>query len=342
MITRDPAEAQTLLEAKKALKSIQSYPVDTLVREKELGQLSSFKDVIEPAQSLIDLFKKIPVESLDDLPSAILTNSFVGPIAQVQSYFSQILDFNPTQGQGARDSLITQIAAYYNSVFTGLYPIIAYTSAKAIDLGSLEANARGVLERVQKYASDMESSLQTQLNEANKVVEAVRKIAAEQGVTQQAIYFKDEANLHNSEAEKWIKYTLYWAIGLGAWAFLSLFLAKWSWLRPQDMYQHFQLMVSKALVFAMISFMLYLSAKTYIAHRHNEVVNRHRQNALLTFDAFVKASGDPEAGRVILGQAAACVFAPQATGYSQEAGIDAAKASSVIEVLGRPMTGSKG
>lgn len=41
------------------------------------------------------------------------------------------------------------------------------------------------------------------------------------------------------------------------------------------------------------------------------------------------------------GQAAAYVFAPQATGYSQEGGVDAAKASSVIEVLAKPIASGR-
>ncbi|WP_257307003.1 hypothetical protein [Geothrix campi] len=342
MASKDPAELQMLKEAKEALEAIQSFDVKSLIRERELGELSSFREVVEPAERLISLFRQISPETLEDLPTNILQGHIRDYAIQVMAYFNQILAFQPAQGQGARDQLISQITNYYVPTFSTLFPLIAYANTRTIDLGRVEREAKAVVDRVTKQAKDIEVSLQTQVNRVTEVVETVRKVAAEQGVTQQAIYFKDEASHHRTEADNWGKYTFWWAIGLGAWAITSLFLARWNWLKPEDAYQHVQLIVSKALVFAVISFMLYLSAKNYLAHRHNEVVNRHRQNALLTFEAFVKASGDPEAGKVILGQAAACVFAPQSTGYSQEGGIDAAKASSVVEVLARPITGGKG
>lgn len=341
MIPRDPSEQQILREAREALEAIQSFDVDSLVRERELGELSSFKGVVEPAQRLINLFQQVSLEALEDLPANILQGHIRDYANQVLAYFKQVLAYEPSQGQPARDQLITQITNYYGPTFSTLFPLVAYANTRTIDIGRVELEAKAVVERVSKQAKDVEVSLQTQINQVEKVVETVRKVAAEQGVTQQAIYFKDEASHHKAQADNWGKYTMWWALGLGTWAILSLFLAKMDLFKPQDAYQHVQLIVSKALVFAVISFMLYLSAKNYLAHRHNEVVNRHRQNALLTFEAFVKASGDPEAGKVILGQAAACVFAPQATGYSQEGGVDAAKASSVVEVLAKPITGGR-
>lgn len=342
MITRDPSEEQVLKEAREALDAVQSFDVSSLVRERELGELSSFKDVVEPAERLIHLFQEISRETLEDLPANLLQGQIRDIANQVLGFFNQIRAYQPGQGQQVRDQLITQVTNHYNPIFSTLFPLIAYANTRTIDIGRVELEAKAVVERVSKQAKEVEVSLQTQINQVEKVVETVRKVAAEQGVTQQAIYFKEEANHHKTQADNWSQYTLRWAIGLGVWAILSLFLAKWNLFKPQDAYQHVQLIVSKALVFAVISFMLYLSAKNYLAHRHNEVVNRHRQNALLTFEAFVKASGDPEAGKVILGQAAACVFALQATGYSQESGVDAAKASSVVEVLAKPIMGSKG
>jgi hypothetical protein len=342
MIPRDPSEQQILKETREALEAVQSFDVDSLVRERELGELSSFKGVVEPAQRLINLFQQVSLETLEDLPANILQAHIRDYANQVLGFFNQILAYQPSQGQPVRDQLITQVVNHYNPIFSTLFPLIAYANTRTIDIGRVEREAKAVVERVSKQAKEVEVSLQTQINQVEKVVETVRKIAAEQGVTQQAIYFKDEANHHKTQADNWGKYTMWWALGLGTWAILSLFLAKWDLFKPQDAYQHIQLIVSKALVFAVISFMLYLSAKNYLAHRHNEVVNRHRQNALLTFEAFVKASGDPEAGKVILSQAAACVFAPQATGYSQEGGVDAAKASSVVEVLAKPITGGRG
>ena len=53
----------------------------------------------------------------------------------------------------------------------------------------------------------------------------------------------------------------------------------------------------------------------YRAHRHNFVINRHRLNALSTFEAFAKATDDQQIKNAVLLQATQCIFGPQPTGY---------------------------
>lgn len=341
MIPRDQNGLAVLEASKRILIEIQNFDIAQLVREKELGELQNFKGAVVPAESLVGLYRNIGAEILEDIPTNLLQSHFQQYGQQILDMFNQIMSFQPAQGPGVRDQLINGLNNHYTTVFNALHPIIAFSNTRAIDLGRIDRDARETVDRVKQRAAEVEKSVKDQLEKVNEILETVRKVAAEQGVTQQAIYFKDEANLHKSESVIWQSRTIKAAIALGIWAAISLILSKWDWLRSQDLYQHIQLMVSKVMIFAVFSFMLYLAARNYSAHQHNEVVNRHRQNALLTFEAFVKASGDPELGKAILGQAAACIFSPQATGYSSEPGIDAAKASSVVEVLAKPLVGAK-
>ena len=57
------------------------------------------------------------------------------------------------------------------------------------------------------------------------------------------------------------------------------------------------------------------TGRVYKAHRHNYVINKHRQNALRTFEAFVKAAKDEQTKSAVLLQATQCIFSPQPTGY---------------------------
>ena len=63
----------------------------------------------------------------------------------------------------------------------------------------------------------------------------------------------------------------------------------------------------------------------------------------VVFDAkrLVEAAKDNDNKEVILTHASACIFGPQATGYSSEGSADAAKATSIIEILGKPFSGGK-
>ena len=98
--------------------------------------------------------------------------------------------------------------------------------------------------------------------------------------------------------------------------------------------------VSKILIFSVISFILYLSARNFLSHKHNAVVNRHRQNALMTYKALVEAAGEKQqASEAVLLHAAACIYAPQPTGYAG-GGSDVQGATSVIELLSKPLSAS--
>ena len=58
------------------------------------------------------------------------------------------------------------------------------------------------------------------------------------------------------------------------------------------------------------------SIKNYAAEKHLEVTNRHRRNALATFDAFAKASEDkPHTQAQVLLAATNAIFDANQSGY---------------------------
>jgi hypothetical protein len=342
MAIRSKAEEQVLKDSVELLDRVQKFPVETLAREEDLGKQMNFKEVVEPARRLVELYNRLSTTALEDLPLNLLQGVVQPHATATLGIFEKIISFQHSQGEGARTQFIQEVVDNYTNVFSALHPFISYSLHRSADFQRLDADARAALASIQTASATLTKDLTKNLDEAKRIVEEVRKVAAETGVSQQAHYFKAEADLHMEESETWRERTVKFAWVLGGWAVVSLFLTKIPWLRPSDGFQNFQLTVSKALVFAVISFMLYLSAKNFLAHRHNAIVNRHRQNALLTYKAFVEATGNAEQATVILTHASACVFSPQSTGYSQEAGMDAAKATSVVEVLGRQISGSKG
>ena len=69
------------------------------------------------------------------------------------------------------------------------------------------------------------------------------------------------------------------------------------------------------------------------AHRHNEVVNRHRQNALSSFETFVAAArADEQTKNAVLLEATRSIFALQPTGYDST-DAESAGSSQLIEVM---------
>jgi hypothetical protein len=59
------------------------------------------------------------------------------------------------------------------------------------------------------------------------------------------------------------------------------------------------------------------SAKNFTASVHNFVVNRHRRNALASFQTFVEGASKPEIKDAVLIQATHAIFMPQDSGYAK-------------------------
>ena len=115
-------------------------------------------------------------------------------------------------------------------------------------------------------------------------------------------------------------------------AILSLFVTKIDFLKPTDAYEAIQLLAAKLVIFTTAGYLVVLCARNFLAHTHNAIVNRHRQNALLTFQALVDAAKGEDKKDIVLTHASACMFAPQETGFTRH---QADGGPSIVQMLGR-------
>jgi hypothetical protein len=312
--------ATVLEEATKSLKRIQDTDAQELSRVKDLGPTYNFTTLVPAAERLIALYRQLPITVLGDFPQDKQT--LIQQLSDALfNLFQQIRAFNPDSGNLAqvRDTTATQLRDHYIQAFNNLHPLISYSAAKAADFQRLETEGRAAVQSINDRTVELLSDLDKVKAQAEAALAAARQAASEQGVSQQAVYFRDEAAAHEKEARTWRIATIWLSIGLGVYAAATVFIHKWGWLRPADALESTQLITSKILIFAVISYMLILSARNFLSHKHNAIVNRHRQNALMTFNALVAASKADAATDIILTHAAACIFAPQETGYSKGA-----------------------
>jgi hypothetical protein len=311
---------KVLADAIQSLKRIQTFDTKQLPRAEKLGELN-FAEAVPPAERLIKLFRQIPTDFLSELPEQQL-QTILDQSNALYNMFSQIQEFNLTQADptAVRNSFIQQLKDTYPNFFAQLHPIISYCATRQHDFSAMALDFKAKLQAAQDAADEQIGKLAGVGEEAQRVLEEVRKTAAEQGVSQKAFYFQQESERHDREADKWQRWSVITAVGVGIYAILSAFIHKWPWLAPADTYQAFQLGISKVLIFAVLAYMLILCVRNFLSHKHNAIVNRHRQNALLTFNALVDAAGSEERRDVILTYAASCIFAPQDTGYTKAAG----------------------
>jgi hypothetical protein len=254
--------------------------------------------------------------------------------------FSQILKLNPDESSAQnRDSLTDIVKSNFEPTFNAVHHLVSYLTTRQKDFAAIEREARAATQVALDMAENIKAELAKSSEEAKKIVDDTRKAAAEQGVSQQAVYFKEEAEAHQREAKKWSRYTVYTAVGLGTFAVLSLFLHKVPFLTPANSSESIQLAISKAFLAGTLGYMLVLCAKNFLSHKHNEVLNKHRQNALLTFNALVDATKDETKRDIVLQNAASCIFSPQDTGYSKHAASGDGGTVKLVEISPK-MTGA--
>ena len=77
-----------------------------------------------------------------------------------------------------------------------------------------------------------------------------------------------------------------------------------------------QNLFTKGFFLSLIYLLLNRSIKNYTAEKHLETINRHRQNALATFEAFVEAAGENRETRdAVLLAATDAIFDANQSGY---------------------------
>ena len=343
-----------LADTKERVVKIQNIDPASIARENELGRLN-FGEVVPDAERLIGVYRRLPLDTLDDLtedqieeiwdaarndldcleealefklgeapkPKKLADVKRVRATSTVQVYSpkskkmrttsvgeemtveealaafygeeNQLWNaigqsFDPMTDDDARDEIAGEIQSAYARTFPVLLIYICHGIARLTNVNEIQKTAE----------------------QADGLLAQVRKTAAEQGVFMKAAHFKEEADRHEAEAEYWRKW-----IGMSVAVFVVVAFLSWWW--SGDITTGFALVQSltgKALVFAALGFGVFFCAKNYMAHRHNAVVNRHRQKALETYRALAEA--DPQSRDVVLAHAAQCIYAPQDSGFARK------------------------
>lgn len=232
------------------------------------------------------------------------------------------------------NDLIAKLDTRYEEIFNILSPYIAYGRGVSPDLGDIETQTQTAIESaIYKYNEKLISELQSSKEEAENILTEIRAVAAEGGVSQQASYFKEEADLQGKFAKYWLYTTYGSALLVAAFAVFSIFLHKFDWIDFENKGQLIQLISSKILIFTVLVYLLVLASRNYANHKHNAVINRHRQNALLTYRSLVSAAEQKGTQDIVLAHAAACIFSPQETGFAHAKGESTSGSKSVLELM---------
>ena len=300
-------------DLKQDILRVQDFKPETLIQKERLGEMS-FELAIEPARRLINLFARISPDSVTEFPFQQM--SLIQQQAKATfALFDQILAFKVSSGdpETNRQQLIDQISAAYQPTFNQLFPLVSYLVSRTVDFNSLEARGRAAIQTISDDKERVLKSINETSEQAAKILQEVRDAAAEQGVTQMAKYFADEASGHAKAAWNWLVASIVAAVVVSAYAVATLFL--FQWLPAKTPFESAQIITSKFLIFGVLVYGLFQCIRSYSAHRHNQVTNKHRQNALMTYKTLAEAGNSPELRDAVLQHAAAAIYAPNDSGY---------------------------
>jgi len=321
-------------DLKNVLTELAKIGPEDLARSKDLGPQLNFEGGVVYFSRILRLFHTLNDTDFSDVPYQQLV-SLRDAARNARDIFQRISEYSLQKYSSnpivTRDQFIVQARDSYDDIFARVAPTIAFTLRKGTDFVKLEEQAKATLKRIDETGSEHATALKTARNQAEQMVEEVRKMAAESGVSQHAIHFKQEADRHDTSAGTWLKATVSLAL-LTVLIGVGLLIIYFRVVTSLNSGQSLQLAISKIVIFSVLITATLWAGRTYRGQRHNAVVNRHRQNALTTFQTFAKAAGDNETKNAVLLQATQCIFAPQQTGYiSGEA--EAAGIPQVLEIV---------
>ncbi len=338
-----------ILAEQRAAREVLTTTLDTLiaispqslVRTEVLGRTLDFRDGIEVFERSLRLFRSLRHLNLDDVPQNTL-NTLTQQAKKALETFQKIQSFDPS-GQNspatARDGLINGLAGEYTTQFQHVAPVIAYAISTGTDFGLLEQEGRATVEETARLRADVETQGAAIVADAQAALAQVRRAAAEVGVAQHAIHFRREADKYLARSRWWLSVTAILAgltLAYGLWCVAYYREEAGNLALPQSI----QLAIAKILVFSVLYFVVVWAGRIYKAQWHNHVVNQHRQNALSTFETFVKAAGDEQTKNAVLLQATQSIFSPQSTGFVTQDG-ESYSSPQVLEIV-RSIAGPKG
>ena len=170
-----------------------------------------------------------------------------------------------------------------------------------------------VTDESQKHREEAEQNETTRQKEFAELKNKLEDELAKETVSKHKTIFAKQAEEHRLASQKWLLATSVLIVIFGAvfyWLFEDLKLG------GTELIGVLQNVFTKGFLLTLIYFVLNRSNKNYTAHKHLEIINRHRQNALDTFDDFVESAGDNRETRdAVLLAATNAIFDANQSGY---------------------------
>jgi hypothetical protein len=288
------------------------------LRREELGEKLSFDLAMPSIERAVTLYRKLLDCNLSELP-VVTMNQIATTGKTTIEILGKIGSFDPEKAQNPfpeRTTLIDQIRDRWEQDFPAVAPVLAYATKSSADFQRLEREARGTLSELVESKRQFNKETDEILVNMNSALGEVQDAAKKAGVAQHATHFSEEANQARLIALVWLGTSVVLGlitIGYVIWHVEPIL----SRLADPTPMQLVQAAIPRLLIVFVLSFGMIWSAKNFTSTAHNYVVNRHRKNALASFQTFVEGASKPEVKDAVLMQATHAIFTPQDSGFAK-------------------------
>lgn len=320
------------------------------------GDFSAWRDLFDEIVDFARLHADLPWQKLP----ANRISSTRDQLQQVFRALGDIQGFSPSPiRRDTPDSHARNLHQRFGSFNDEFLPLLSHLRLESIDLDQyrrdlerLVTEGRETNERLsyeyqlnmQRLNSEYRESVDQLITEVRLVKSEtedalmnIRAVAAEAGVSQEAATFHDAAERYDSTAKRWLIGAIVAAmvtVSVG----ISIVMA-WNSLGDLTGVAAWQVVLGRAAVLVVLSFAAVTAVRMYRSNAHLAAVNRHREDALRTFNAFIDGTESSEVKDMILLAAAHAAFGQTATGLVGEKA-DGSNTLEVFEGLfGRSMRG---
>ena len=286
----------------------------------------SFESVHPDLLIVHEMFREILTSPCEDI-----VNSAHAQVQDVRQYLPQFykitqkirdFDINVENPIETHANLLQEIFNFCGSVKSSLSQTIAYLKSKQVEQLESQINATvdalveklgTEVSRAKKLNDETETKERERQQESERLKLELQNYLAEKPISQYKSIFADQAKRHKNAAWTWLGVT---------GALTLIFSAIFWWLlkdlgpAESQLSAILQNFLAKGFFLSLIYLLIHRSIKNYTAQKHLEIINRHRQNALETFDAFVAAAeGNRETRDAVLLAATNAIFDANQSGY---------------------------
>ena len=320
----------------------------------------SFATLGKLIYGILSIYSNIPIKSIGFLPwhKALNMRNHIDGLRR--EIFKNILDVvgSPYTHESIDFSAVNNAINHAQHLYSKALENIQENLGLALTI-SLREQMQNAIEVQMKKRGDQANQLLAEISEAKKnatnqladmelayasfrkeitanrvkskeLLESIEKITSESGVSAQANFFAAQVKHHETFSFCWLWGTIVAAGLLIFWIGGSGFLES---ILPASGLTWW----TRALIALVLTSLLAYSVKNYMAHKHNAVVNKHRENALRTYKALVESAPSQETKEIVLHHAAACIYAPQDSGYVKDSG-KTQPASMPVAIRSAPMS----